>query len=249
MNYADLVVLSKRDIVTERLDINDASLFHDPESRVRLVQDGLIEKNGTLTPEGKALTEKLDEMEISLRKGMPFEKRTRRDEPLEYSSIRPWYMGKAFETDVFSNGEIMVVGKPHKLMNAIRGPSAIRATFHLILNKLASKKNMKQMFPHTFQAERLGGLELIWLADDPQKMFIPLQARYFDYIMDRFPRATFWGTSPSEAVTVKVRNKGVKNWVVGAVMPFIVETLVPFPTKRESWTHEEAMAKEGMPDT
>lgn len=107
------------------------------------------------------------------------------------------------------------------------------------------KGKPKQVWPHSYQAYSLGGIDLIWFADEEQNLIVAIQAKYFDFVFGRFPRATFWATEDSMIpIQARVRSKG-KNGVVALIAQFDVAGELEKPKERKEWRNE--MHPEDLP--
>ncbi len=230
----DLIAVSKHE--NGQLDINARGVFRSPQSRVRLVEMGIMDRTGKLTEQGLKVAAKVEKIVELLKKGVPIESRVVTSEKKAYlsSSRTPWWALKQKRMTLCSNGEMLVIGDPVKEMKAEKMPEEIQKKIPGLFKRF-QKEATKQIFPHSYQVKDLGGLELVWLADEKQEFFIPVQAKYFDYVLSRFPTARIFSSGKlTDAVVMKVKNRGVKG-IVAAVMPIMTFEDSPKPAKREGW--------------
>jgi len=228
LKHADMVALSRR--TGDRLDVNSREVFEDPLSRERLHEAGLIDEKGVLTKVGQTVAEQLEAQIEVLKAGVPIEKRKGISERRAWTSPRPWYLLKAKALTLYTNGDLLGVGDPPKeIEETVPMPDDIKAKMPRMLQRYLSICTL-EMFPHSYQLESLGGFEYVWLADASQEKMIPIQAKYFDYFMLRYPKAHFFAGGAEDAIACKVKNRGIKD-VVALVMPFRVVGVRPQPRK------------------
>jgi hypothetical protein len=184
-----------------------------------LLNAGLITEKNQITDAGKSLRQKLKEKEEELKTGVDVSRRTRID-PKAALQNGPWFIGKVSKREVVTNGEVLYVGKPLKSMKVddLEGDrkQKVHSAFHSML-----KGSFIELTPTMYQVTELGGLEIVWLENKKAKVSIALQAKYFDFLTDKFPKGSFFGISPNSVVLLKVKNKGIKG-VSGIVMPYNV---------------------------
>jgi len=232
----DLIALSKADPKTMALDFNNRAIMTDPESRNRLVAEELIIKGGKLTAKGQKQFEKLYEKLQALRDGISLRLRKAADPKAIFDGEDgEWFMGEASKKPWVANTEVLFIGrKPDPQFNASKGtPKQRKAVPSTLRSILKGKSDATiELKPYAFQRDEFDGIELIWFRDDDETLFVPLQAKYFDYITDRFPKATYHVDENSDgqtAVQIRVKNQGIKFNCVGLVMPVKVEDFIPIP--------------------
>lgn len=234
----DVVALSKADPETLKLDFNNRAIMTDPETRNRLIAAGLIVKGGKLTKKGIAQFEKVKEKLELLREGLPFDQRMESavDSTAMYLNEEPvWFYGEVSAKPWVGNTEILFVGrKPDRAMNAVEGTTSQRKAIPITLRTIlkGKKDTTIELKPYAFQRDEFDGIEIIWLRDKKKTLSVPIQAKYFDYIFDRFPKVTFHIDKNSEgdsAIQFRVKNQGIKFNCVGVMMPLLLEKSIPVP--------------------
>jgi hypothetical protein len=172
-----------------------------------------------------------------LRAGIPLGKRTWSNPKLA-AETDTWMTGQVNRQPIVCNGEVLFVGKPRHPMKAEKAPSETRQKLPQTVAECL-KGDFKQVWPHTFQAKDLGGLEIVWMTDEDQEMFVPVQAKYFDLVVDRFPSTTWFAKTPLDVVQSRVKNRGLKDNVVAMIMPFALEGSLEVPGPREGWMNDK----------
>lgn len=236
LKIADLVALSFVDESTQKLDLSSRMVLVDPESRDRLIKEGLVLPGGQVTPSGMAALKSIRVREGELRKGIPVSTRTKGD-PKKFirESPDPWYFVIMGKSKVVCNGEFLFVGEPENGMKVTVAPQELKVKMPDII-KQCGGKNLKEVFPHWYQAFSLGGIDIISLSDGPgQQDFVTIQAKYFDFVMHRYSGPSFWVPSLAGPVQVKARGRGGKENVVAIVSTFDVAEGLPLPQKIKGW--------------
>lgn len=244
LKSVDMVALSKAVGDPLRIDLNDRIVVEDALSRVRLQDHELVGKDGTLTQKGISLFKQVKNREDRLRDGIPFIERLRRNPKTAIASVRPWVKGSLGKIKAVTNGELLYVGQPVEGMSINH---ASKVDVRRVVAKLLQQK-MVEVFPHSYQVEELGGIELIWMTDKEQNRMIAVQAKYFDFVCARYPRAQYMMTEDGRAVQGNIPGKGFGNGVVAIIMAVEIDekgSLRP-PQKRKGW---EANGKAVQEDT
>jgi hypothetical protein len=229
----DLAVLSKFDADTKRVNFADRMVVSDPKTSLRLPKLGLTDAKGYLTEKGLELAENTVEKVKLLRNGLPIEKRKKTDPKAILNSELPWVVGLIKKKDWVSNGELFILGKPEKGMEAVKGSSELRQLMPTIVAKAASPKDLVEIEPKIWQMYDIGGLDFVWLNDDKGEgmTFVPIQSKYLDYIKDRYPSGKFFirRKKADSVIQVRVTNRGLKNNIVALVMPFDLAGTMQIP--------------------
>jgi hypothetical protein len=244
LRWEDVVALSKA--VDGKLDINSREVFPDPKSKIILKEVGAIDEKGVLTSFGKDIFDKAIKAEERLKIGIPYETRKTFSEKRAYMSTRPWHQGKIKSIPFFSNGELLAVGAPMREMEASKIPDAAKKKLTEKVIKVVPTECTKQMWPHTFQIEALGSTEVVWLSNEAQSLFIPVQAKYFDYVNTRFPKSKYFASVLDKPVIAKIDRKGIDG-IVAIIAPLNSEALKRGgkkpPEKRKGWRDEKMQDK------
>lgn len=224
LKYVDMVALSRA----------DDGLTHDAESLGRLVEADLATEDGRLTDQGEALFQKLKTKEKMLRAGIPVERRTKGDKKAILVGDYRWTTGRVSNQPIVTNGEVIFVGKPIKAMETIKASAEVRKRFPKTI--AACLKGVFEEFrPHTYQLKRLGELEMIWLANKDQDVKIPIQVKYYDFLVDKFPKGKWFAQDVVSPVQIRVTNRGLKDNVVALLMPYTLQGVLEEPKDREGW--------------
>lgn len=240
LQRTDVVALSKANPETMSLDFNSRAIMTDPDTRNRLIAAKLIVKGGKLTKKGIVQFEKVMERLGVLREGVSINERKVTASNAIFLDEKPaWFYGEASQKPWVANTEVLFLGrKPDKAMNAEKGTSSQRKSVPVTLRGVLKGKKDKtlEVKPYAFQMDEFDGIELIWLKDADDILFIPLQAKYFDYIQDRFPKVTYHideDNNGNSAVQLRVKNQGIKFNCVGLIMPVKLEDFIPIPSVTE----------------
>jgi len=244
LKLTDLIALAKADEKARTISISSREVFQDPSSRERLIAEGLITEKGEVTDAGMSAIRSIRKKEEALKKGIPLSERNNRDaKRLCRESTEQWLFVMLGKDQIVTNGELLFVGKPEPAMRATRGDDDLRRKIPEVI-KQCGKGGFKQLWPHSYQAFSLGGVDLVWMADETQGLMIPILAKYFDFIFGRFPKSTFWGSGYDVPVQAKVRSKGIKDSVVALIATFELAGQLEVPAKLERWRDE--VPKQGM---
>lgn len=228
----DLVALSNADPKTKKIDYANKLLVLDTESVVRLKEEGYCDKKGNLTDKGVKAYDALQKKIEILKAGVPFTDRKNADHQRIADSANPWKVGTIKKKEYMTDGFFFCYGKPFRRMMAEKGSSDLRKKMPIIVNKVAGMKNLTEIVPHTWMVHTFGGAELIWLVDKSEKLLVPVQTMYFDFLKFKYPSATFYTTKDGEGKTpiqCRVANRGITNDVVGIIMPLEIDDTVPRP--------------------
>jgi hypothetical protein len=206
------------------------SLLKVYEEMVRLLstpEDDLSEA------EGKKLEQIRTVVVPKLKAGVPFEKRGWQD-PKAVVNSNKWLTGTVSRKPIACNGEMLFVGKPRSPMFAEQAPSDTRQRLPQTVASCL-KGRFQPVQPHTYQIEELGLVELVWMANAKQEFFVAIQAKYHDFLIDRFPKLSWFAKSQYDSVQARVQNRGLKDNVVAIVMPYIVKEPIKPPAPRKGW--------------
>lgn len=231
----DLVALNNSDLQQNRLHFDEPGVVPDSGSIGRLLRAEMMKTDGTLTKAGLALLQKVKKTEKRLQKGIPFEKRMVADPMKIFGNLDyKWKTGMVSRKNVFTNGEVIIIGTIERKFKAEKGAIELRKKLPLIIAR-SLKASFEEVWPHTFQIEKLGGVELVWLANAGQERYEAIQAQYYDYLRDKFPTGKWFAESPRMPLQVRVKNRGLRDGVVALVMPLLMEGWPWMPVKREEW--------------
>jgi len=243
----DLVALSKAVGSPLKIAVDDRMIVEDPQSRVRLLANELIDKNGVLTDHGVRLLKQVKDGEHRLQIGIPFVDRKKRNQKVAIVSIRPWVKGNIGKTKIVTNGELLYAGHPIDGMEIderkkVDGSQLVEALL---------KQKTEDVFPHTYQVEKLGGIELIWLSTATQDRMIAVQAKYFDFVFGRFPQVRYRMTKDGRAVQGCVPKKGFGDGIVSIIMAMMLDEggVLRQPKERQDWRRDDKAVQEGAVPT
>ena len=234
LEYIDIVALSRAEGRQLKLDPSYGVLVEDPGTLPRLIDAGLITKNGSLTDKGATMHEQIQGRERLLQKGIPAKRRNRLEPKAILSGDYRWATGQVSNQPIVTNGELICVGKPVAAMKAEQAPPDVRKKFPKTIASCL-KGDFEQLWPHVYQVKKLGELEMIWMANADQKIRIPVQVKYFDFLADKFPKGLWFGIDDMNPVQLRVKNRGLKDNVVGLLMPFALQGVLELPAKLEDW--------------
>ncbi len=245
LRLSDLIVLSRTNDEERKLDINSREVMTDPQSRERLIEEGMIEPGGAVTGKGMDAIKAIRKREAILKIGIPFSERKSSETPkrLCRETTEPWFFAMVGKTQIVTNGEMLFIGTPEPMMNATRNRD-LQQDLPQIIHKCALG-NPVELWPHSYQSSSLGGVELIWLADKDQKLMIPVQSKYLDYVVNRFKGATFWGKISDGPVQVKSKGKGTEKNVVAIIQSYDISNQLEIPKAIKGWWNE--MSKQELP--
>jgi hypothetical protein len=227
LKYEDLVCLSRADLEAKKIDYGNRLITVDAESILRLEEAGYCDKKGNLTEAGIDAAEKLEEKTKVLRRGVPLSVRKRFDPHKVADTEGRWLTGEYRKKEYLCDGFFFLYAKPYAAMNAERGSGEFRKHIPTMLSKVLAMKNLIPLEPTYWQLQTLGGLEVIWLANDDRSVLVPIQSMYFDFTLKRYPSASFTGIAKKGTpIQIKVKQRGVPQDVVGVVMPLELEAAV-----------------------
>jgi hypothetical protein len=227
LKYEDLICLSRADLEAKKIDYGNRLITVDTESMLRLEEEGCCDAKGNLTEKGIGLVEKLEVKVKKLRRGVPLESRKRVDPHRVGESPGPWLTGEYRKRPYLSDGYFFMYAKPYAAMNSKKGSGDFRKHVPTMLSKILAMKDIQDLSPTYWQLQVLGGLEVIWLMDLEKSMLVPLNAMYYDFIMNRYPTSQFYGVAKvGTPIQIQVKNRGVPQDVVGVVMPLDLEKAV-----------------------
>lgn len=220
-------------------DMHDRNAFPDPQTFIRLREAGLIMCNGKVSDSVKAKLDKIGSSVEKLKEGIPWDN-LRPLIPYYRSMLmckNPWltveYQGNKF----CGNGEILYIGSPLKDMFSKSSTKEFKQKVFPTIIKDCLKGSWRNVYPHTYQISNLGKIELLWLSDKDQDVFIPIQSKYMDFVFYKFRSGKF-KTRSDGLIKVEVVNK--KRGFEGAmcwIMPFEISerSNISRPKIREGW--------------
>jgi hypothetical protein len=230
LSFADLEFIYKIDQHRKQADVTTKQA---QESMPILQERGLIDENGYLTKKGSKAWASIGDVFERMIKGIPIEERIRSDSKSAVqanSGTMGWVFGEYLKQTYCTNSDIILVGKPLKTMRAAQGLSDTRkAAANILTSNLAVGKTLDfvEMHPYAFQYCKETGTQFIWMETRSKKQGVPvirqaIQAKYYDYIKERFPKSSFWINYKKEEqyppIQVRVTNRGWRN-VVALIMP------------------------------
>jgi hypothetical protein len=229
LSFDDLIFLWEAD--QKRNKVNVASSLAQ-DAIPTLLEKGLINEDGYFTDLGIKAHKKIMDFFARMEKGIPLEERVRNDVKKAVqakSGIMGWVFGEYLKQTYCTNSDIILVGKPVKPMRAAQGLSSTRsAAAAVIKSSLAAGKPLDfvELHPFAFQFCPESHTQFLWMESHPrgsaELLQYAIQAMYYDYIMDRFPKASFYINYKKEEkfkpIQVRVTNRGWRN-VVALIMP------------------------------
>lgn len=165
-----------------RIELNDRHKMRELWSRKRLEQAGLIDKNGYLTGSGLQKAETLQKLEKAMQKGIPYKQvADMREDILDGEWATGIYKVRTF---VAEEQFFIAFGHPEKEMKARKKSAAeLQVIADFIERADQGMKKSIQVWPHTDQIEKIGGLRITWFSNEEQTMFIPVQSKYVEYTL------------------------------------------------------------------
>lgn len=240
MKKIDLVTLSKADLEKGKIDFSSREVVIDPATIGRLVKEGIAKNTGELTEKGCEVCTALVEKVKVLKAGVPFSPRKAEAGEKLPESLSSWTSGAIGKVNVMVNDDMFFVeGLKRKREERVTGHVVERDIPRMMAVVLSG--DFVPVRPHTYQIESLGGIELVWMADKEQSLFVPLQAKYFDLTIEKFAKADFFARKDGMLVQARVLGKGLKDDVVAAIMSIDLAELIEQPKRREGWWENEEM--------
>jgi len=225
LQLEDLMLLNKAES-GQRLEM------HDPVVLERLQSKGLIGEEYCLTEKGEHLQSRLREVVEEQQRGVPFERRWKKNAVHEAAMPRStqigWFTGSYAKKSYLTNGALFLLGRPDKSMDAVKGDSEIRHKVAVILQSCTAGKpeEFVEVKPYAFQVLGLGKMEIVWLRSEDGSIVGSVQAMFYDLVKYRYPTARFSahrerflnGNFAHQVFAVQVVNRGLKNNIVALVM-------------------------------
>ena len=153
-----------------------------------------------------------------------------------------WLFGVWKKVRWLTDGSYVMIASPDDLRHAVRASKPQESKFPLLWNKLIEDMDdntvFHRVYPHTYEAREM---PIVWLADQDELMYVAVQARYLDYVLQRYPTAVLLAKGPQWGVLVRVNNRGVRN-IIAIVMPVEADYQ---PEDREDW--DEVVRPKGVP--
>ena len=220
-----LVLAESGGVVSNKIDVLN-----------KLQKGGYIDSVGHLTANGILFVERMKDVLSRLKAGILYGDR-KPGNPLRMikESPNPFWTGSAGGRQVTTNNHILYVGAPHKSMKAKLGRSDLRRQIASVLAKY-NKGIYQPASPVFYQTDGdIGGEEAVYLQSAEMTRQV-VQAKYFDFIVSKWPTSTFLVSADSAYMAIKVQlhGKGITNdHIVAWVMPFLVEWPEPMSAKEE----------------
>lgn len=243
LKQTDWALLSKFDSETKQIDLGNRMIVEDPESVLRLEKYKLIDTKGVLSTMGLQYAERILERVGELKKGVPFEKRKASDPHKATGRGTLWLTGTLKKKHYMTDGALFILGKLGNQTKAEvrQGSSNLRQVIPRSVNQSISVKDVIPVFPHTWMMSGLGELDLIWMVNEEEDTFVPIQSKYYDMVVSKFPSVKFFTVkgSSEDVVQARVEKHGLKNNVVAVIMPMDLGGTMPIPKKRGSNEEEK----------
>lgn len=158
--------------------------------------------------------------------------------------IGSWLFGVWKRVRWLTDGCYVMIASPDDLRHVSRATKTQEQKFPLLWNKLIEGMDdatiFQRVYPHTFdtQTEKM---PLVWLADRDELVYVAVQQKYLDYVLNRYPTAVLLAKGPKWGVLIRVNSQGVKN-VTAIIMPVEADYQ---PADREDW--DEVVRPPGLP--
>lgn len=235
LKVGDYIALSKADVGSRKLDLQNRLLLVDARTPVRLIKAGIVDKVGNMTDKGVALCEEIQAKVQKVYGGLPIAQRKRFDEMKAKQSDYPWAYGTYTKKPYVTNGDVFIVGKPEKWMEAIKGSSKLRHDIPTIISRCTSPKDFIEVIPDIWQMDGIDGIEMIWLSSKDGDTRVSVQSGYYDLVTKRYPSIKFMTRRKKSTSVIigKVLNRGIKDNIVTLLMPYSLSSAWKLPTKYE----------------
>ena len=197
-----------------------------------LLEEGYLGHDGRLTEKGLKDLQTVQEAVDRLKTGIPIGKRARSDPGALAVSGKVWHTGLLKKQTWFTDGSLLVIGKPDSSLKQQEGSDELR---HKVPNlvRMATTGRFVEVEPYAYQVLIVGETSVVWLKGEGVEP-VAIDARYHDYLATRFPKATYQRstTDPEGPILVTVRNRGIsmsKNGtpMVAMLMPITTEGTAP----------------------
>lgn len=219
----EYAALSKADLSAGTLNLQSREVLDSPETGEKLIQLGLVTKEGKLTDDGMQQAEMICKKLEKLRKGVPFENRKTMDNKALIWMGEKWVTGTLRNKDYITNGEILIFAKPWRRMKPVQASGQFRKiALPLIQKALKGPKEEFDLFtPKWWQLFEIGGLEIIGL-ENKEGVRILVQSAYYDFAVSKFPTIKFIGRKDKKGPLIgKVLKRGTYQNVVCLIQPVI----------------------------
>jgi len=198
---ADILPLRSVDLDAGKIDLFNRSLFPAPESAGVLVDQGLVERDGTLTEEGmriaKALVKKLEVLET----GIPAKKRLKPWELIIKRRTTGWVYGYFKKTRWISNREVILyVSKVPDWTRAEKASDEVKALVKKrltwIIDHIDEFKRCDEML---WQVPRVGVDDVLWFKGsdkwnykDVSEVTSCVKSMYVDFCRKHYKGCVFY---------------------------------------------------------
>lgn len=186
----------------------------DPEMTRLMAEAGMLDEKMRLTEKGMERLAEIKERLSLLKRGIPFSTRTFSNHRRIIREPGPeWRIVPLGNKKVFTNGELLYVGRPEEEMLPKAGCTSIRTKIRRWF--LQQTGVFHEVRPAVFQTDGTPeefNMELVWLRNEDCTVWVPIQAKYYDFIMYRqrvspSKKATaIFYASAEEGKAVKVRS-------------------------------------------
>lgn len=231
LSFDDLSALDRSDLATEKLDRWAKA---DQIILRNLTENGLSTEFGDLTPKGVKAAKVVKKKFGAFKKGIPVEERVRSEaQTIERHDIGhiSWTFGEYCRKMYVTNGDFLFLGKPFKSMKASEGLAKTRQVIASMLLSQCSGRSSEflELTPALYQVDKTDTVQMVWLVSKNPELAIAVQAMYFDFVREKFPKAVFWIkhrrwlAGEKVPVLARVTNKGLKNNVTALIMPLDME--------------------------
>ncbi len=199
-----------------------------PEAFAALVDEGLIESNGTFTDLGRVRSKKVADLSATLLGGVDISKR-----PVEALDIKDqvWKTGSYDKNSYVTDGATLIVANMAKDVSVERGTPTERTRAGVIFKRAAGLKAMKPLIPFLWQRWLFERHDVVWLKSADDKIFIPIKGLYYDLMLEKFANPTFHGKlikGVPSIVQVRIEKGSMKyNRVHGLITPLVITDPIP----------------------
>jgi hypothetical protein len=188
----DYVVLSK---ISD--DDRKARSFHSPKTLKkehpktyeRLIKSEYMAENGGLRQEALDAIDQIKNLEATLIKGVPFNKRKTPDPTAILKENLDWDSKIVNKQPITSNPFFAYLGKPHRSMN--RKNKFSPTAKQLIQCVDPPKSQSSELIPYAYQITALDGIKIVWLRD-PNGVPVAIQSYYFDFLNENLEGIKFY---------------------------------------------------------
>ena len=207
----------------------DPRSFRTVEAEEKLRSVGFLDENLDLTADGVDVIERVKEALAKSKRGIPFHARKTTD-PKKVREIK-WLTGSISKKPVMTDRSALIVGVATQGLITEKGDSELRLRMPSTFAQMR-KGNFEEVFPVAFQTD--GEIDpfvsLIWLSTNDRSRMEAVQAKYFDYLTDRFKNTRWWLDEVSSALKVTTPAGGLtSDHIVAFVMGYRTHSEWPTP--------------------